>query len=60
MYDYHTLLHDMSPELRKEVAMKTQTEWVSKLKFLHGKAVQADPMKPLLKAHPTNLFDAKM
>jgi hypothetical protein len=24
----------------KEVAMKTQTEWVSKLKFLHGTSEQ--------------------
>jgi hypothetical protein len=26
----------MSPELRKEVAVSTQTEWVNKLKFMRG------------------------
>ena len=36
VYDYHTLLEDMSPELRKEVAVSTQTEWVNKLKFMRG------------------------
>lgn len=36
VYDYHTLLEEMSPELRKEVAVSTQTDWINKLKFMRG------------------------
>ena len=34
VYDYHGILSEMSPELRREVAVSTQMEWVEKLAFL--------------------------
>lgn len=59
VYDYHTLLEEMSPELRKEVAVSTQTEWVSKLKFMDGTSqdfMAEMVMKLKHKTYPANEF----
>ena len=59
VYDYQALLTEMSPELRKEVAVSTQTEWVSKLKFMRGTSegfMAEIVMKLNHKTYPANEF----